>query len=260
MWRTIKRVVFGLVTIIVLGVGSLVIAFALTMKGDSATSDREQLGPHSVQVKDGFVTVGMIDTGSNTVALVDCAQDPEGKAIVAELERRKLGKDAVKAIFITHGHGDHTGGCHAFPSAEVYAMAAEKDLVEGRAKAKGPFTHLMPAKDVGARVTHTLEDGQEVTVGDVKVTAFALPGHTQGSAAYLADGVLFLGDGASADKHGKITPPKYLFSDDQAQGIASIKSLATRLAPRADEIKTLEFAHTGTLTGFDPLRTFGAGG
>jgi glyoxylase-like metal-dependent hydrolase (beta-lactamase superfamily II) len=256
VWRTIKRIFFGLLTLVVLAVAGVIIAFAVTMSGDSTMSDSETLSEHAKQIKDGFVSAGVIDVGSGGVALVDCGNDKEAKAIVAELGRRNLAKDAVHAIFLTHGHGDHTAGCAAFPKAEVYALAAEKDLVEGRAKGKGPATRFMPAKDTGVRVTHPLADGDEVTVGDVHVTAFALPGHTSGSAAYLADGVLFFGDAATGDKHGKVAPAKYLFSDDQNEAIASLQSLGRKLAPRAADIKTLEFAHSGTLSGFEPLRTF----
>jgi glyoxylase-like metal-dependent hydrolase (beta-lactamase superfamily II) len=257
VWRTIKRILFGLVTLVVVLVGGVIIAFAVTMAGDSPMSDVQTLGDHSKQIKDGFVSVGVLDAGDGTVALVDCAQDKDAKAIVAELGRRKLTKDAVTAIFLTHGHGDHTGGCAAFPKAQIYAMVAEKDIIEGRAKPKGLVPGMMGAHDSGVRVTHPLSDGEEVTVGNMHVTAYALPGHTAGSAAYLADGVLFFGDGASADKHGKITPAKYLFSDDQSEDIASLKSLGQKLEPHAADIKTLEFAHTGTLTGFEPLRNFG---
>ncbi len=256
MSRRIKRVIFSVLAVIVVLIATPVIAFMITMAGDSPIHDGEALGTRGKQVKDGFVSAGVIDTGNGTVALVDCTNDKDAKAIVADLESRKLGKDAVKAIFITHGHGDHANGCGVFSKAETYAMAAEKDLIEGRAKASGPITKFFPAKDSGLRVTHFLADGDEVTVGDVKVTAFALPGHTAGSAVYLIDGVLYFGDGASANKDGKVTAPKYLFSDSQAQGIASLKALEQKLEPRAAEIKTLEFAHTGTLSGFEPLRTF----
>jgi len=143
-----------------------------------------------------------------------------------------------------------------FSKADVYAMAAEKDVIEGRAKTKGPAPKMMGAHDSGVRVSHPLQDGEVVTVGDVLVTAFALPGHTAGSAVYLIDGVLYFGDGASATKDGKVTPAKYLFSDDQKQDIASLETLEKKLEPRAAEIKTLEFAHTSTLTGFEPLRAF----
>src|SRR5205823_2640370 len=98
------------------------------------------------------------------------------------------------------------------------------DLVEGKVGSKGPMPRMFGAKDVGARVTHTLQDGEVVKVGDVDVTAFACPGHTAGSAVFFADGVLYFGDAASAHKDGKVTPPKYLFSDDQKQGIASLQA------------------------------------
>ena len=256
MWRHIKRVFFVLLTLVVLGVAGFIIAFAVTVAGDSPMSDSETLGGRTKQIKDGFSSAGVIDTGAGTVALVDCGTDKAAKTILAELGRRNLGKEAVKAIFLTHGHPDHTGGCAVFGGADVYALAAEKDLVEGRTKANAPLSKLMPRRDTGARVTRTLTDGQEVTVGDVVVTAYALPGHTAGSAAYLADGVLFLGDGAAANKNGKLTPAKYLFSDDQAQANASLVALARKLEPRAAEVKTLELAHTGTLLGLQPLRDF----
>jgi glyoxylase-like metal-dependent hydrolase (beta-lactamase superfamily II) len=256
MKRRTKRVIFSVIGVIVVLVATPFVAFAITMAGDSPIQGGEALGAHAKQIKDGFVSVGMIDTGGGTLALVDCGNDKEAKAVIAELDARKLGKDAVKAIFLTHGHADHAAGCAVFPKAEVYAMAAEKDLLEGRAKGTGPVTRLFPAKDSGVRVTHPLADGEEVTVGDMHVTAFALPGHTAGSAVYLIDGVLYFGDGASANKDGKVTPAKYLFSDDQKQDIASLKALEQKLEPRAAEIKTLEFAHTGTLPGFEPLRAF----
>ncbi len=252
----IKRVLWGLGGVVLVVVATPVVALAVTWAGDSPVKDGEALGSRAKQIKDGFVTVGVVDVGGGAVALVDCGDDKDAKAVRAELEKRHLDEDAVKAIFVTHGHRDHTGGCAKFPKAEVYAMAAEKDLIEGRVGAKGPMSGVMGAKDVGARVAHTLSDGEVVKVNDVDVTAFAVPGHTTGSAVYLIDGVLYFGDAASASKAGKVTPAKYLFSDDQKQDIESLKALAKKLEPRASEIKTLEFAHTGTLSGFEPLRDF----
>lgn len=252
----IKRVLLGIGGVVVVLVATPVIAFAITMAGDSSIHDGEALGTHGKQIKDGIVSVGVIDTGEGSVALVDCGNDKDAKAVLAELDRRKLGADAVKAIFVTHGHPDHVNGCLKFPKAEVYAMRTEVDLIEGRAKAHGPVTKLFGAHDSGVRVKHPLDDGDVVNVGDVQVTAFALPGHTQGSAAYFIDGVIYFGDGASANKDGRVTSPKYLLSDDQKQGDASLRALAKKLEGRAAEVKTLEFAHTGTLAGFDPLKNF----
>jgi glyoxylase-like metal-dependent hydrolase (beta-lactamase superfamily II) len=101
-----------------------------------------------------------------------------------------------------------------------------------------------------------LKDGDKFTVGDQPIEAFATPGHTPGSAVFLARGVLFFGDSAGASKDGEVMRAVRLFSKDSAQNVASLKALAARLAPRAGEIKKLAFAHTGPLDGFGPLETF----
>lgn len=258
MTKRTKRILFSVLGVVVVVVATPFIAFGITFAGDSAVKDGEALGARATQVKDGFVSLGVVDIGGGAIALVDCGDDKAGKALDAELARRKVGAEAVKAIFITHGHADHVGGCAKFPKAEVYAMAADKGLIEGTEAAKGPMPKMMGPHDSGTRVTHPLTDGEVITAGDLTVTAFALPGHTQGSAVYLIDGVLYFGDGASANKDGQVTPAKLIFSDDQKQGNESLKALAKKLEPRAAEIKTLEFAHTGTLTGFEPLRAFAA--
>jgi hydroxyacylglutathione hydrolase len=92
----------------------------------------------------------------------------------------------------------------------------------------------------------------------MRVETFAVPGHTPGSAAYLARGVLFFGDSAGASKDGEVMKAVRLFSKDSGQNVASLKSLEARLQPRAAEVKVLAFAHTGPLPGFAPLAAFAA--
>jgi glyoxylase-like metal-dependent hydrolase (beta-lactamase superfamily II) len=203
--------------------------------------DGRDLAPGVRTVKDSFVSAFVLDAGPGKVALVDAGNDKSAKAMLAELQRRGLGAPAVAAIFLTHGHPDHTKGCAAFPSAEVYAMAADAAL----------------AGDL-CTVTHPLSDGEVVQLGDLRVEAFATPGHTPGSAVYLARGVLFFGDSAMANDDGTFAPGVRLFTKDSAGNVASMKALAARLEPRAAEVKTLAFAHTGALDGFAPLAAFAA--
>jgi hydroxyacylglutathione hydrolase len=201
--------------------------------------DGAQIAPGVETVKDGFVSVSIIDVAPGKVALIDAGHDASGKAILAALDKRGLTPAAVTAIFLTHGHGDHTAACKVFPGAQIYAMQTEIPIVGDAAK-----------------VDHPLSDGDISKVGDEPVEAFAVPGHTPGSAVYLARGVLFFGDSAGASNDGVVMPAVRLFSKNPAQNIAALKSLEARLARRAAEIKILSFAHTGPLPGFAPLETF----
>lgn len=252
----LKRVlkVVGLLLLIPLAgfVALLVVMFA----GNPEIPDGRELEGFARVLKDGYVTVGVLDAGGGSVALIDAGTDPEGKLLLAELKRRGLGPEAVKAIFLTHGHVDHISGCHLFPQAEVLALTEDVGIAEGKEKPHGPVLKLLPPSDRQVHVTRALKDGETVPVGNLAVRVFAIPGHTQGSAAYLVNGVLFLGDSADATKDGKVVGAKWPVTDDTAQNRASLKALAARLQP--GEVKALVFAHTGVLPGLAPLQAFAA--
>jgi glyoxylase-like metal-dependent hydrolase (beta-lactamase superfamily II) len=250
--RILKIAALVLAVLIVVPVGALV----ATMAGLGSVQDGAVLEGSTRVVKDGYVSLYVLEVGPGKVALVDAGVDTEGKAILAELSRRGLTADAVEAIFLTHGHTDHVAAAPRFPKARVYALAADVPLAEGRRKGLGPLPRLLPLRDTGTRVTQPLSDGDVIPVGDTTVRVFAIPGHTGGSAAYLARGVLFLGDSADAGKKGQVVPAAYIFSDDMARNRESLKQLAARLEPFAAEVRVLAFSHSGTLNGFEPLRAF----
>lgn len=229
-------------------------ALATTFGGLVAAEDGTELPGGARLLRDGFVNLYVLPAGPNAVALVDCGMDLEGAAIKAELKRRGLGVDAVKAIFITHGHGDHTAACRLFPSARVYTFQADQGLVEGLEGAKGPVPRFRGAlADRATRVSHVLEDGESVQVDDLVVQAFHVAGHTGGSAAYLAQGVLYLGDSAAVEADGTLRSAAWMFSDDQAHSIASVRRLAERLAPRRGEIHALATGHSGPWSDGNPF-------
>jgi hydroxyacylglutathione hydrolase len=253
----LKRVLKIAALVLLVLIGAPVALVASAFIGRSAIEDGKELGSTVRLVKDGFVTVGVIDLGGGKVALVDAGNDAEGKAVLAELHRRGLGPEAVEAVLLTHGHSDHIAGCHLFPSASIYALAADVALAEGREGGKGMITKLMPFKPTGVKITRGLADGETLALGSRSVRVFAIPGHTAGSAAYLVDGVLFLGDSAGSNNDGKILPAPWQFSDDGAQNRASLKALAARLQPEAATVKFLVPAHSGVLQGLGPLLAFG---
>jgi len=237
-------------------VAALGLTIAITFSGTAAILDGKELAGGVRLVKDGFVSAAVLPAGEHEVVLVDCGNDAAARPLLAELKRRGLGPEAVSAILITHAHPDHIAGCKTFPKAELYGMAAEQPLLEGRAAGRGLLGKLLGAKDSGLRFSHALEDGAVVHVGTLEITAFAVPGHTAGSAAYLVSGILFLGDSADATSDGKMAGSKWLFSDDRAQDHASLRKLSERLAPQSSDIKWLVFSHSAPLEGLGPLTAF----
>jgi glyoxylase-like metal-dependent hydrolase (beta-lactamase superfamily II) len=106
-------------------------------------------------------------------------------------------------------------------------------------------------------VTHPLDDGETFMVGNLQVTAYAVPGHTEGSAAYLADGVLFVGDAVQIKSNQQFTGPSVIFSTNRTEGEASLKHLGQELQPHAADVKFIATGHTGTVAGLTPLSAFG---
>jgi hydroxyacylglutathione hydrolase len=236
MKRVLKWLAVGLLLVVL----ALCWGFYVVFGRNRPMVDGQVLAPGVETVKDGFlVSAFILDVAPGVVALVDCGNDKGGKALLAALSRRGLGPQAVAGIFLTHGHPDHTAGCHLFPGAQVFALAPEVALIGD-----------------AAQLTRPLQDGDGTNVGGLHVETFATPGHTPGSAVYLADGVLFFGDSASGGKDGALHPAVRLTSKDPEKNVASLKSLAARLRPRADEVKVLAFAHSGPLQGLAPLEAF----
>lgn len=244
----------------VLGVIVLLVAAVVGAIGYSAFGGRTplvdgaELPGGARVVKDGFVASFVLPAGEKEVALIDTGNDASGTALLAELSRRGFGPDAVKAIFLTHGHGDHLGGCHLFPNAQVMAFPADVGLAAGTESAKGALTSgRKNPPERTCTVTHPLTDGESVTVGALTVRAFATPGHTGGSASYLANEVLYLGDNANADSDGKLSAAVRLFSDDPDENVRSLVALGQKLKAEGASVKLLAPAHTGQLEGLAPL-------
>jgi glyoxylase-like metal-dependent hydrolase (beta-lactamase superfamily II) len=188
-------------------------------------------------LQNGIVSLAVVPAGPNQVVLVDGGTDTSAEAVLAELSRRGLQPDAVKAILVTHGHGDHMGAAAAFPQAEVMALSAEAEFIE--AGSQGP---------AGIKVASRLTDGQTIRIGDTPIAVFAIPGHTPGHAAYVVNGVLFLGDAAIAGRDGKLQNAHWFFSEDTEQNRASLKMLYERLVGERIEIRAIACAHSGVMT------------
>jgi hydroxyacylglutathione hydrolase len=243
----------GVVLLLAAGFGAI---FYSIVGGNSEIIDGVTPAPDVRIIKDGFVDFGVVDIGDGHVVLIDAGSDPQGAALLKELARRKVGPDAVTAIFFTHGHPDHIAGASLCPSAALYALDADVALAEGREGSHGPLSRMIGAKPTGLHV-HGLKDGAVTTVGTKSIRAIATPGHTAGSAAYLVSGVLFLGDSAGMKTNGKLAPGPWLLCDDSGQDRASLAALGKMLESEKAAVVAIVPGHTGTgkledLTGFTP--------
>jgi glyoxylase-like metal-dependent hydrolase (beta-lactamase superfamily II) len=245
MKRFLKAVAI-VVVLLVAGMGGL---FWYLFGGLQAQSAGLVLGSGAEPVYDGFSTVFLLDAGNGSVVLIDAGNDTTGKPILAALQKRNAGPDNVTAIFMTHAHPDHDAAIGLFPKATVYAMKREIPVAQGKEEFGSTFSVMTGKTNAHPfEIGHPLDDGEKVTVGNLEVTAFAVPGHTVGSGAYLTQGVLYLGDAAMISSGQKVVGPSKAFSTDAVLGVASLKHLAEELQPRAAEVKLLATAHTGGLT------------
>lgn len=187
------------------------------------------------------IVVHLVALADGGVALVDAGMDPRAAAVRAALRARGLDDDAVRAVLVTHAHDDHAAGIAAFPRAVVHA--ADPDAA---------------ALARGGRAVVAVADGARFEVGGTAFEAFALPGHTAGSVAYLVHGVLFLGDAAASIAADRLAPNGYAYTADPDANRRALAALARRLAPRGDAVAAIAFGHHGPVAGLAPLLAWAA--
>lgn len=255
MKRPIKRALIGTLVLLLVVVAVVGAGIAEMFVGLRAVEDGREINGIRI-VADGFTTIAVVPAGPGEVVLIDAGMDATGAALKAELTRRQLQPDAVKAVFLTHGHGDHIGALQILRSAQVIALAEEAPLAEGRVAPASPMGRLMPVSPTGVKVTKLARDGETVTIGDAAIRVYAVPGHTAGSAAYLVNDVLFLGDSAQINNDGEIRPAPWLVTDDRAQNRASLVRLQQRLGQDGARVAAIVPAHSGPAAGDSALAAF----
>ena len=136
------------------------------------------------------------DSETNDAIVVDAPA--ESTEVIPQLKGLK-----VRRVIVTHRHRDHWGGIEellAGVSAPVY-------------------THALDREPWAQYVTGTLDDGETVSVGSLKLDVIHTPGHTQGHVCLRVGEHLLSGDTLFPGGPGRTQTPELL-----KQEIESIRS------------------------------------
>jgi glyoxylase-like metal-dependent hydrolase (beta-lactamase superfamily II) len=162
---------------------------------------------------------------TKTAVVVDPGD--EADRILLELAQDQL---TVKHIINTHGHFDHVGAnkqVKAATGADIMIHAADAPLLEhlsASASAFGLACEDSPAPD------RLLDEGDQVTFGELTLKVLHTPGHTPGGISLYSDGCVFVGDTLFAGSIGRTDFP----GGDYDTLIASIQQ---KLFPLGDDVR-----------------------
>lgn len=201
----------------------------------TSPDDGLDLGPVT-QVKDWFTSVYVARAPEGVVLFDAGFREGAMKRGLADLD---ITPEQVDHIVLTHGHSDHVGALDLYPSATVWALEAEFDEVREHADREPD---------------EALPSSGEVVLAGLSFEVFAVPGHTAGTAVYLVDGVLLLGDTGLQSRDGELIPVNPKRSADPAASDQNLRELADRLD--ADRVDWLAPSHSAPIRGFGALEAF----
>jgi glyoxylase-like metal-dependent hydrolase (beta-lactamase superfamily II) len=144
----------------------------------------------------------VIETSGGLV-LVDSGLDGEAKLLRSQMAELGLDWKHIRAILLTHAHGDHSGGAEWLrrtAAAKTYAGKGDVPALEAGKPREAFFSNYYMPNDTPHPTTIDvpLEGGETLDFGDVRVRCLATPGHTPGSICYLLERknlrTLFAGD------------------------------------------------------------------
>ena len=160
----------------------------------------------------------------------------------------------IKEILVTHQDTDHVGAIEQssdelFRDATIYIGNVENEYLEGR-KHRKVFWGLTTLPQVIINNPKILvEDGQIFYIGNIKIEAFLVPGHTWGHLVYLVDDCyLFTGDTIWLGADGGYAFLNTLAEDRKLQ-CQSLQRLKEILEKRNLQLKIIT-GHTGWTDDF----------
>ena len=207
---------------------------------DRVSCIREYVANIYFYSKDGHTI--MIDAGYNYDRLAE------------KMQWLGINSKDIKEILVTHQDTDHVGAIEEgsdelFRDATIYIGKIENEYLEGR-KHRKVFWGLTTLPQVIIDNSKILiEDGQIFYIGNIKIEAFLVPGHTWGHLVYLVDDCyLFTGDTLWLGADGGYAFLNTLAEDRKLQ-CQSLQRLKEILVKRNLQLKIIT-GHTGWTDDF----------
>ena len=207
---------------------------------DRVSCIREYVANIYFYTKDGYTI--MIDAGYNYDRLAE------------KMQWLNINPKQIKEILVTHQDTDHVGAIEKgsdelFSDATIYIGKVENEYLEGH-KHRKVFWGLTTLPQVVIDNQKVLiEDGQVFYIGNIKVEAILVPGHTWGHLVYLIDDAyLFTGDTIWFGADGGYAFLNTLAEDRKLQ-CQSLQRLKEILEKRNLQLKIIT-GHTGWTDDF----------
>ena len=207
---------------------------------DRVSCIREYVANIYFYTKDGHTI--MIDAGYNYDRLAE------------KMQWLHINPKEIKEILVTHQDTDHVGAIEEgsdelFSDATIYIGKVENEYLEGH-KHRKVFWGLTTLPQVVIDNEKVLiEDGQVFYIGNIKVEAILVPGHTWGHLVYLIDDAyLFTGDTIWFGADGGYAFLNTLAEDRKLQ-CQSLQRLKEILEKRNLQLKIIT-GHTGWTDDF----------
>lgn len=159
----------------------------------------------------------LLDETTNKSALIDCT--------VADDRMRELICDTdLQYILLTHGHFDHIGGVRDIKKeygCKVVISSVDAPMLSS---GKASLAAFCGAEQNDTEPDITVQDGDEIEVGTLKIKVLSTPGHTSGSVCYVVGDALFSGDTLFYCSCGRTDFPTGS-SDDMIKSLKKLASL-----------------------------------
>ncbi len=159
----------------------------------------------------------LLDETTNKSALIDCT-------VADDRMRELIGDTDLQYILLTHGHFDHIGGVRDIKKeygCKVVISSVDAPMLSS---GKASLAAFCGAEQNDTEPDITVQDGDDIELGTLKIKVLSTPGHTSGSVCYVVGDALFSGDTLFYCSCGRTDFPTGS-SDDMIKSLKKLASL-----------------------------------